>query len=147
MGDMPISAAETAESMISYEGSQADREARMLGDLARERVQRGAALLDSMDLGDWRAKINLDTLDILHGNLCVLGQVFYSYSQGLDAIEAHMIKALGSTSVPYGWPVEERERHGFLGESVPGARGWYDQDCARLTAAWIWLLTPDADML
>jgi hypothetical protein len=50
-----------------------------------ERVKRGAALLDKVRPG-WRNTIDLSTLDLSSGCLCILGQVFKHYDCGLYAV-------------------------------------------------------------
>lgn len=42
---------------------------------AEDRVARGAALLDR-HIPDWRARIDLDHLDIANGAYCILGQLY-----------------------------------------------------------------------
>ena len=58
----------------------------------RQRVERGAALLDA-ELGpEWPERIDVPTLDIADGDHCVLGQVYEKgfsrngYSAGLHAL-------------------------------------------------------------
>lgn len=45
-------------------------------------ARRGIALLDAKRPG-WQSKIDVASLDLSHGNFCILGQVFGSYQQGL----------------------------------------------------------------
>jgi hypothetical protein len=57
--------------------------------LARIRVQRGIELLDrkaAANFGpeNWRAKVNLATLEMADWYDCMLGQVFGDYSAGVD---------------------------------------------------------------
>jgi len=47
-------------------------------------MMRGIALLDAYGPADWRERINLYTLDIQHSDVCVLGQLYGSYSKGAD---------------------------------------------------------------
>jgi hypothetical protein len=69
-------------------------------DEARQRVERGAALLDRKKPG-WREKVNPETLEMWVGCSCVLGQVFGDFFRGLVllALDYH--------------EDEEDVRHGF----------------------------------
>ena len=49
---------------------------------ARGRVARGAAYLDEMDPG-WAERIDVWSLDLAHGNTCILGQLHGSFPLGL----------------------------------------------------------------
>lgn len=49
------------------------------------KVNAGIALLDREQPG-WREKIDLDTLDLASCSVCVLGQVFGDYDDGIDAL-------------------------------------------------------------
>lgn len=49
-------------------------------------VAAGVVLLDRRRPG-WDALVDLAVLDLACGDLCVLGQVFGSYSYGLDALD------------------------------------------------------------
>lgn len=60
-------------------------------------VKRGVQLLNR-EVTDWYDLINLDLLDILHGDQCVLGQLFGDYVDGL--------RELGLTA-------KESNAHGF----------------------------------
>ena len=51
----------------------------------RERVARGAALLDRTN-GDWLGAIDLDSLDMAGSSCCVAGQVFDHYDDGIMAL-------------------------------------------------------------
>ena len=53
--------------------------------IAARRVRRGAELLDRVHPG-WREKIQIDTLDISSTRHCILGQLYGSYSEGLNAV-------------------------------------------------------------
>lgn len=50
-----------------------------------EKVQNGSNLLDRVRPG-WRDEIDLDTLDIGSLDCCVMGQLYGSYTRGLDAL-------------------------------------------------------------
>lgn len=62
----------------------------------RERVERGAAWLDSVK-PEWRSVINLDTFDIADVAYCVVGQVFRAeaiaegHSDGYDYVYEHYV--------------------------------------------------------
>lgn len=86
-----------------------------------ERVQAGAQLLDS-HLPEWRARVVLDTLDIADWRWCVLGQVFGTYSIGVEELFGDHPD----------W-VDEAIAHGFL-------HHWENEDPDELTSEWRALL-------
>ena len=55
---------------------------------ARERVQRGADYLDSVD-PEWYRRVNSDTLELEDGKHCVLGQLHGEFRLGLG--RSHLI--------------------------------------------------------
>lgn len=106
-----------------------------------ERVERGAALLDSKRPGWWR-DIDLDMLDIRSACGCVLGQIgsllgddgyLSHFATGLDAVRLE-----GPQAGDYGfdWDVDfDEDATEDEAERLIGA------DCAVLTAAWHDLIT------
>jgi hypothetical protein len=72
-------------------------------DEARDRVERGAALLDKTAPG-WRERVDPETLDMTLCTRCVLGQLFGHYMVGFDRLE------VAESSVVYGfdlpWPTK-----------------------------------------
>lgn len=50
-----------------------------------ERVATGAALLDKIN-PNWYTRIDSGSLDLLSTRYCVLGQIYGSYSKGLDEL-------------------------------------------------------------
>jgi len=86
------------------------------------RVRRGAALLDEQRPG-WRDGIDPDRLDISDPQLCVLGQLDGSYSDG----RWNLGVAPGHESASYGFVV------------VPGCLN-FDAEFEALTAAWLYVL-------
>jgi len=48
-----------------------------------DKVDRGAMLLDALEPG-WEQQINVDELDLMHDQDCVLGQLYESYANGLE---------------------------------------------------------------
>jgi hypothetical protein len=49
----------------------------------RDRVERGAALLDSLpEMGGWRDRINQDSLAMSSCDECILGQLYGEYIEG-----------------------------------------------------------------
>lgn len=50
------------------------------------KVNAGIALLNSRKPG-WQSKINLDTLDLASCSVCVLGQIFGDYYDGIDELD------------------------------------------------------------
>jgi hypothetical protein len=57
----------------------------------QERVERGAMALDSYfgSREEWRDRVDLNNLDMHSPFLCVLGQVFADYVEGLQELETH----------------------------------------------------------
>lgn len=102
---------------------------------ARERVARGAALLDeklfdavARERGnDWRYAIDLARFSILSSASCVLGQLYDGdYAAGLDALGITDMdnSAAGLTAADYGFDLR-------VGDLISGAQ---------LEAAWVELL-------
>lgn len=87
---------------------------------ARERAERGAALLDREEPG-WADRINLSTFDLGDGCLCVLGQVYSRYAEGIKALalaEADSTDAeddLGDYGAPYGFNLGTADYNGNRG--------------------------------
>lgn len=54
-------------------------------NIAEEYVASGAAFLDEK-YPAWRQRIDVDTIDISDGDHCILGQLYGSYSQGVDLL-------------------------------------------------------------
>ena len=57
-------------------------------DVARERVQRGAAYLDDVDPG-WHERVDPSTLELADGSACILGQLHGDFRLGLG--RSHLI--------------------------------------------------------
>lgn len=100
---------------------------------ARERVARGAALLDDKRPG-WAWRIRVDTLDMAHGARCILGQEYAqeSSSPGLCGYEVGGTRLLGIGAVP-------KVAHGFLmghdGVNYPTLQAaWLEAIAARTEA-------------
>jgi hypothetical protein len=55
---------------------------------ARQRVERGAALLDEKSPG-WREKVDPETLEMSSGCGCILGQVYGDYMGGLHRLASN----------------------------------------------------------
>ena len=51
----------------------------------QERVARGVALLDRVEPG-WFHRVNTEKLDLSHGGLCVLGQLYGHYCSSLGRL-------------------------------------------------------------
>jgi hypothetical protein len=83
---------------------------------AEERAARGAALLDTRYPG-WEQLIDRDTLIMQYCDVCILGQLYGSYSAGLRAIFA--------VTVADAW--EAADRHGFCIDK-PRLITYADQD-------------------
>ena len=52
----------------------------------RENVDRGIKILDRQ-LPLWRQKINIESLNMIDGECCIIGQLFGEYSKGLDELD------------------------------------------------------------
>jgi hypothetical protein len=57
----------------------------MVTDMTRESVLAGMVWLDEHAPG-WVEKIDLDTLELAHPKMCVLGQVYGDYGAGMDVV-------------------------------------------------------------
>lgn len=55
-------------------------------DISAESIERGIAMLDSR-IADWRERVDLDALDMADAQACLLGQIYGSLNQGLEALE------------------------------------------------------------
>jgi hypothetical protein len=80
-------------------------------------VANGIALLDAKGPSGWRAKVNLDTLNMRSAYDCILGQVYGEYGDGLTEVFSTAYAVMS-----------DRWSHGF------SAR--YHDDYDALTAAW-----------
>jgi hypothetical protein len=83
-------------------------------------VDRGAELLDRQPGPGWAHKVDVETLDVSEGYLCVLGQVFGSFTDGLRELE------LGSLF---------NNEAGDYGFDAPSG-GDFDAACEELTLLW-----------
>ena len=86
-----------------------------------QQVQRGAVLLDALRPG-WRKSISVDVLDLSSGCLCILGQIYGTFHEGLNRV-------CGSEDWDIRWNFSLE--HGF---------DTYDDDdtaCRALEQAWI----------
>ncbi len=55
-------------------------------DILKERVERGAELLDREFEADWPSRIDTETLNIASNCDCILGQLGADYYKGYDAM-------------------------------------------------------------
>lgn len=106
----------------------------------RDYAERGAKALDELcgEVGiipcDWRERINCETLDLMSGNFCVLGQLATQAElprlgwEGWEGPYSRMLRVLSKSS---GWA----SAHGF--DMVPNVKRWSGAD---LTDAWKTLL-------
>lgn len=85
---------------------------------ASERVAKGAALLDEIK-PDWRNGIDLERFNIHSSQLCILGQLFGSYIDGLYALWG---------SMPLTGNDRPAEAHGFMVSGFEAA--WADEALA-----------------
>lgn len=69
----------------------------------RERVEKGARLLDEIGRGGTFPEIDLDILNIATHDKCMLGQLFGTYIAGREAIELAPSLSPGSSGVDYGF--------------------------------------------
>lgn len=72
-------------------------------DIIQSRVDKGAKLLD-VEVDDWRERINPDELWLESPMKCVLGQVFSSYSSGMEALGIDITDDV--TTVEFGFEAE-----------------------------------------
>lgn len=75
----------------------------MIGDSLAERVAKGVERLDKRGPLYWRRRVDPDTLDLRSPFCCVLGQVYGSYTEGLDALELGSSVDYGFNSYGYDW--------------------------------------------
>ena len=93
-----------------------------LNELQKERIRRGAALLDSK-LPDWPKRVITDNLDIDSFSLCVVCQVFGNFYDGLQTLglaKGHDEECLKAAS-----------EHGFYphaDEKIPDVAKMTDED-------------------
>jgi len=86
--------------------------------LLDHRVRAGIALLDESGPTNWRARVDVDKLDLENPRSCVLGQVYGTFDDGMAALDLSFF---------------EGARYGF----VTGLGLRYDRDSWRnLTDAW-----------
>ena len=75
-------------------------------------VEDGAKLLDSVD-PDWYKKVKITTLDMSNGNVCVLGQLYDDYYEGLLKIIPHKGSSTESSvdrfATKYGFQLESAD--------------------------------------
>jgi hypothetical protein len=107
-------------------------------------IERGIAVLDQHGPKDWRDRINVDKLNMLNGDYCVLGQLFPDAREtGYDVGASYLY----TQSQPYGWmrillisnsspgtnPVDRwAAQHGFFIDSLHHIMETY----ATLTREW-----------
>lgn len=87
-------------------------------------ARRGASFLDDTLGKEWTSKIDTEILDIASSNNCILGQIFGSYHDGIDAIFSQMTRITPIESHP-------SEYLGFCGDS------YFDYTYSELNDAWI----------
>lgn len=79
-----------------------------------DRVLKGIQLLDTKIPG-WRELVDFDKLDLLNANMCILGQVYGDFGQGVYELEIPWVEVSN-----YGFDLFPGER-----ECVPGDVGLY----------------------
>jgi hypothetical protein len=77
-------------------------------DTLRERVERGAKLLDEKDPG-WAAKILIPALHMDDCRLCVLGQAFGDYTTGLKRMLGSNFRR-GDEDCKHGFDIDPPDR-------------------------------------
>jgi hypothetical protein len=103
----------------------------MTPEEARERVARGAALLDAQ-MPDWFTRIDVGALNIRRDCHCVLGQLESSF---MDAVE----RRWGLN--PNGCPDYEAVAHGF---TISPCMAWKSGTCQCQSCNLAWRLLQDA---
>jgi len=79
--------------------------------LLDHRVRAGIALLDGSGPTNWRARVDVDKLDLENPRSCVLGQVYGTFDDGMDALDLTFVEAarygfvtgVGLRYVPSSW--------------------------------------------
>ena len=66
-------------------------------------VQKGIDLLDQKGPKNWRERIDLDTFDIGSLNNCVLGQVYGSWHDGMNALFPSTVTGRSDVAAHYGF--------------------------------------------
>lgn len=79
-----------------------------LNELQKERIRRGAALLDEK-VPDWHTRVNLTILDVDSFTLCVVCQIFGNFYDGLDSLGLTKYTATDYDEVA----VKAAAEHGF----------------------------------
>lgn len=100
---------------------------------AQARVAAGIALLDARRPG-WEQQIDLGRLNIGSPKLCVLGQLYGLYSDGVCRVYGHRLQRW---SRPYAWAKAAFEwaiEHGFVCDVRSEMGVWLDLPA--LNAAW-----------
>ena len=90
-------------------------------------VADGVALLDEVWPG-WEREIDLNRLDVSDADLCILGQLYGSFTAGLEVLETKAADCIGNFSMP-------SARFGF--------NAWSDElpEYDRLTDVWHAVIT------
>lgn len=117
------------------------KDAMLKWDSLLVRVERGAARLDVMVPG-WAHRVDLGTLDMGNMFRCVLGQLFVSYTEGLDemfpdALDADVLYFLGKW---HGFSLPQHERR-EIAERLGLPRWTNGVVFEDLTAVWVPLVT------
>lgn len=96
-------------------------------------VADGVALLDAVEGPDWHLRIDLDELDVSDSDWCVLGQLYGSWSEGLEYLTEQAKRGVGNFSLP-------SAQFGFTAwdeQAINGGREEYN----RLTDVWHAVIT------
>lgn len=88
-------------------------------------VARGVELLDSR-FANWRKVIDLDKLDMLSLDNCVLGQLFGSYSNGVSALWFAGYHSDWANEHGFDTCAEYGELTRVWKDAVSGGRAWVD---------------------
>jgi hypothetical protein len=80
----------------------------VLNEVQRERIQRGAILLDAKNPG-WENEVNLEGLEIHSYGNCVLAQLYGGYDTGLKSLEVGIYEAIDYGFFPHADELVENE--------------------------------------
>lgn len=109
---------------------------------AETQVRNGIAFLDT-HVPNWREHVNWSILDMRNEELCVLGQVYGEYEEGVArlSLDSGTVSALGFYRCDGFWyrvPAHEMEG---LGQDADPAESWADR-YELLTQTWKQIMDP-----
>lgn len=115
--ETPAPATHDEPPVPTFEEARTEEE-KSVDALVKKRVQRGIALLEKKHGPNWVDRVDLETLELMNCENCVLGQLYGRYSAGTSALH------ITFEAPDYGFTIRDDD-------------GW-----GRLQAAWMDALTP-----